>query len=149
MEDLGYYYDEENELLVGLIPNIKDCKYFGYGKKISILTLHNVLCILNDHLPLHCGCTRYLKSNLIQLQKSHIYLTHLLKLMIWEGLLYLKKIIKWISRKMFLISLEQKQALLHVWMDLVNTLKCKWRKRLGYNKHAGTNARQIVPVTDF
>ena len=59
MDDLGYYYDKENNLLVGLIPNIDDCKYFGYGKK-PILTLHNVLCILNDHLPLHCGCTRYL-----------------------------------------------------------------------------------------
>ena len=58
MKDLGYYYDKENKLLIGLIPNIDDCKYFGYGKK-PILTLHNVLCILNDHLPLHCGCTRY------------------------------------------------------------------------------------------
>ena len=57
-DDLGYYYDKENKLLIGLIPNIDDCKYFGYGKK-PILTLHNVLCILNDHLPLHCGCTRY------------------------------------------------------------------------------------------
>ena len=54
----GVDFDKENNLLVGLIPNIDDCKYFGYGKK-PILTLHNVLCILNDHLPLHCGCTRY------------------------------------------------------------------------------------------
>ena len=58
MEDLGYFFDKENNILVGLIPNLDDCKYFGYGKK-PILTLHNVLCILNDELPLHCGCTRY------------------------------------------------------------------------------------------
>ena len=58
MEDLGYYYDKENKLLVGLVPNLDECKYFGYGKK-PILTLHNVLCILNDQMPLHCGCTRY------------------------------------------------------------------------------------------
>ena len=25
-----------------------------------MLTLHNVLCILNGELPLHCGATRYL-----------------------------------------------------------------------------------------
>ena len=58
MDDLGYYFDKENRILVGLIPNLDDCKYFGYGKK-PILTLHNVLCILNDEMPLHCGCTRY------------------------------------------------------------------------------------------
>ena len=58
MEDLGYFYDKENKLLVGLVPNLDECKYFGYGKK-PILTLHNVLCILNDQMPLHCGCTRY------------------------------------------------------------------------------------------
>ena len=58
MDDLGYFYDKKDNILVGLIPNIDDCKYFGYGKK-PVLTLHNVLCILNDELPLHCGCTRY------------------------------------------------------------------------------------------
>ena len=58
MDDLGYFFDKKNNLLVGLIPNLDDCKYFGYGKK-PILTLHNVLCILNDDMPLHCGCIRY------------------------------------------------------------------------------------------
>ena len=36
MDDLGYHYDKKNKLLVGLIPNIDDCKYFGYGKKPKI-----------------------------------------------------------------------------------------------------------------
>ena len=44
MDDLGYYWDEENELLVGLVPGLDECQYFGYGKK-PILTLHNVLAI--------------------------------------------------------------------------------------------------------
>ena len=31
----------------------------------------------------------------------------------------------------------------------MNILKCRWRVEIGYNKHAGTNARQIVPVTGY
>ena len=56
--DLGYYYDEANTLLIGMVPNIDELKYFGYVKKPA-LTLHNVLAIRNGELPLHCGCTRY------------------------------------------------------------------------------------------
>jgi len=58
MDDLGYYHDKDNNILVGLIPGLDECQYFGYGKK-PMLTLHNVLCILNGELPLHCGATRY------------------------------------------------------------------------------------------
>ena len=58
MDDLGYYHDKANNILVGLIPGLDECQYFGYGKK-PMLTLHNVLCILNGELPLHCGATRY------------------------------------------------------------------------------------------
>ena len=52
MEDLGYYYDKNDDILVGLVPNFDELKYFGYCKK-PILTLHNVLCIRNGDLPLH------------------------------------------------------------------------------------------------
>ena len=58
MDDLGYFHDKENDLLVGVIPGLDECQYFGYGKK-PMLTLHNVLCILKGNLPLHCGATRY------------------------------------------------------------------------------------------
>ena len=57
MDDLGYYHDKENNILVGLIPGLDECQYFGYGKK-PMLTLHNVLCILNGELPLLCRATR-------------------------------------------------------------------------------------------
>lgn len=58
-KDLGYFYDKESKLLIGVVPNIDELKYFGYAKK-PILTLHNVLAIQNGDLPLHCGCTRYI-----------------------------------------------------------------------------------------
>ena len=38
MKDLGYYHDKENDILVGLIPGLDECQYFGYGKK-PMLTL--------------------------------------------------------------------------------------------------------------
>ena len=104
-----------------------------------ILTLHNVLCILNDHLPLHCG-TRYLvkfdsKTNEPYISDSFIKADDMGRASLFnksdnnssdfkEGVPY------------FLVL---KQEHLHVWMDLVNIQKCRWRREIGYNKHAGTN----------
>jgi len=57
-EDLGFYNDKENDLLIGMVPDLPEYGYFGYCKK-PILTLHNVLAILKGDFPLHCGCNRY------------------------------------------------------------------------------------------
>ena len=43
-ENLGFYIDEKNDLLIGMVPNFPEYGYFGYCKK-PILTLHNVLAI--------------------------------------------------------------------------------------------------------
>ena len=57
-ENLGFYIDEKNDLLIGMVPNFPEYGYFGYCKK-PILTLHNVLAIREGDFPLHCGCNRY------------------------------------------------------------------------------------------
>ncbi len=148
MEDLGYYYDEENELLVGLIPNIKDCKYFGYGKK-PILTLHNVLCILNDHLPLHCGCTRYLVKFDSTTKEPYISDSFIKADDMGRASLFDK------NNKMdfeenvpyFFGTETGAFACLDGFSE--HTKMQMEGREIGYNKHAGTNARQIVPVTDY
>ena len=150
MDDLGYYYDKDNNLLVGLIPNIDDCKYFGYGKK-PILTLHNVLCILNDHLPLHCGCTRYLvkfdsKTNEPYISDSFIKADDMGRASLFT--------------KSDNNSSDFKEGVPYFFGTETGAFACldgfsehtKMQmegREIGYNKHAGTNARQIVPVTDY
>ncbi len=150
MSDLGYHYDKENKLLVGLIPNIDDCKYFGYGKK-PILTLHNVLCILNDHLPLHCGCTRYVvrfdsNSNEPYISDSFIKADDMGRASLFNE-----------NDK---INHNGKDNIPYFFGTETGAFACldgfsEYTKmqmegrEIGYNKHAGTNARQIVPVTDY
>ncbi len=147
MKDLGYYFDKENNLLVGLIPNIDDCKYFGYGKK-PILTLHNVLCILNDHMPLHCGCTRYLvkfdsKTNEPYISDSFIKADDMGRASLFSS-----------------VDNEFKADVPYFFGTETGAFACldgfsehtkmlMEGREIGYNKHAGTNARQIVPVTNY
>ncbi len=150
MDDLGYHFDEKNNLLVGLIPNLDDCKYFGYGKK-PILTLHNVLCILNNHLPLHCGCTRYLvkfddKTDEPYISDSFIKADDMGRASLFDdsdqGLSDFKKNVPY-----FFGTETGAFACLDGFSE--HTKMQMEGREIGYNKHAGTNARQIVPVTDY
>ncbi len=150
MKDLGYYYDKENKLLIGLIPNIDDCKYFGYGKK-PILTLHNVLCILNDHLPLHCGCTRYVvrfdsKTNEPYIADSFIKADDMGRASLIYGKNESVKNPK--SDVPYFFGTETGAFACLDGFSEHTKMQMEGRE-IGYNKHAGTNARQIVPVTDY
>lgn len=147
MKDLGYHFDKENNLLVGLIPNIDDCKYFGYGKK-PILTLHNVLCILNDHMPLHCGCTRYVvkfdsKTNEPYISDSFIKADDMGRASLFSSVDNEFKV----DVPYFFGTETGAFACLDGFSE--HTKMQMEGREIGYNKHAGTNARQIVPVTNY
>ncbi len=150
MKDLGYYYDEAENLLVGLIPNIDNCKYFGYGKK-PILTLHNVLCILNEDFPLHCGCTRYLvkfdsKNQEPYISDSFIKADDMGRAVLIEEGDENPEQAK-INVPYFFGTETGAFACLDGFSE--HTKMQMEGREIGYNKHAGTNARQIVPVTDY
>jgi hypothetical protein len=143
MNDLGYYHDKENNMLVGLIPNLDDCKYFGYGKK-PILTLHNVLCILNGDLPLHCGSTRYVvrfdeKSNEPYIFDSFIKADDMGRAKLEDGST---------GKVPFFYGTETGAFACLDGFSEHAKMQMEGRE-IGYNKHSGTNARQIVPVTEY
>ncbi len=150
MSDLGYHYDKDNGLLVGLIPNIDDCKYFGYGKK-PILTLHNVLCILNDHLPLHCGCTRYVvkfdsETNEPYISDSFIKADDMGRASLFDEDDKSNQNGK--DNIPYFFGTETGAFACLDGFSEYTKMQMEGRE-IGYNKHAGTNARQIVPVTDY
>ncbi|MBT4462560.1 MAG: hypothetical protein HOC58_03650 [Gammaproteobacteria bacterium] len=143
MNDLGYYHDKENNILVGLIPNLDDCKYFGYGKK-PILTLHNVLCILNGDLPLHCGATRYVVRFDENTNEPYIF----------------DSFIKADDMGRARLEKNDEDEVPFFYGTETGAFACldgfsehaKMQmegREIGYNKHSGTNARQIVPVTEY
>jgi len=141
MDDLGYYWDEENELLVGLVPGLDECQYFGYGKK-PILTLHNVLAIRAGDLPLHCGCTRYVCH--FDEQTNEPYITEMLVKADDMGRAVLEKGDDGVERPIFYGTETGAFACLdgfseHAKMQMLG-------REVGYNKESGSNARQIVPV---
>jgi len=143
MKDLGYYHDKKNNLLVGLIPNIDDCKYFGYGKK-PILTLHNVLCIINGDLPLHCGATRYVvrfdgKTNEPYIFDSFVKADDMGRAKIENK--------NSDDTPVFYGTETGAFACLDGFSEHAK-MQMEGRE-IGYNKHSGTNARQIVPVTEY
>ncbi len=147
MKDLGYHFDKKNNLLVGLIPNIDDCKYFGYGKK-PILTLHNVLCILNDHLPLHCGCTRYLVRFDSKTDEPYIFDSFVKADDM--GRATLQNANKKHSKDYVPYFFGTETGAFACLDGFSEFTKMQMEGReIGYNKHSGTNARQIVPVTDY
>ncbi len=150
MEDLGYHFDEKNKLLVGLIPNIDDCKYFGYGKK-PILTLHNVLCILNDHMPLHCGCTRYLVKFDKDTNEPYISDSFIKADDMGRATLFDKNQINHSGFQENIPYFFGTETGAFACLDgfSEHTKMQMEGREIGYNKHAGTNARQIVPVTDY
>ena len=142
LKDLGYYMDRENNLLVGLVPNIDELKYFGYAKK-PILTLHNVLAIQNGDLPLHCGCTRYVVRFT---DDNEPYIADMLIKADDMGKISLQKGADNITRPIFYGTETGAFACLDGFSEEAK-LQMKGRE-VGYNKHTGSNARQIVPVTD-
>jgi len=142
-EDLGYYYDNESNLLVGVVPNIDELKYFGYAKK-PILTLHNVLAILNGDLPLHCGCTRYIvRFN----DNNEPYIAEMLiKADDMGKISLIKQPHDQVTRPIFCGTETGAFACLDGFSEQAK-LQMAGRE-VGYNKNTGSNARQIVPVTE-
>lgn len=140
--DLGYYYDKNNRLLVGLVPNIDELKYFGYCKK-PILTLHNVLAILDGDLPLHCGCTRYV----VRFDKDEPYIAEMLIKADDMGKISLMKDERdKITRPIFFGTETGAFACLDGFSEQAKMQMAG--REVGYNKDTGSNARQIVPVAD-
>jgi len=141
-KDLGYYYDQNCELLIGVVPNIDKLKYFGYAKK-PILTLHNVLAILNGDLPLHCGCTRYI----VRFDKDKPYIAEMLIKADDMGKISLvKQQYDNITRPIFCGTETGAFACLDGFSEHAK-LQMAGRE-VGYNRETGSNARQIVPVTE-
>ncbi len=143
-DDLGYYWDKKNEILVGVVPNEDELKYFGYAKK-PILTLHNVLAIRSGDIPLHCGCTRYV-VNFDSDKNDEPYIAEMLIKADDMGKACLQTDDKGINRLMFYGTETGAFACLDGFSEQAKTLMLG--REVGYNKDTGSNARQIVPVTD-
>ena len=143
LTDLGYYYDAANKLLIGVVPDIDELKYFGYCKK-PILTLHNVLAILDGGLPLHCGCTRYV----VRFDENDEY--YIAEMLIKADDMGKISLLKGdndnITRPIFTGTETGAFACLDGFSDEAKMQMAG--REVGYNKDTGSNARQIVPVTD-
>ncbi len=141
-KDLGYYHDKSTNLLIGVVPNIDELKYFGYAKK-PILTLCNVLAILNGDLPLHCGCTRYV----VRFDNDKPYIAEMLiKADDMGKISLIKRQSDNITRPIFCGTETGAFACLDGFSEQAK-LQMAGRE-VGYNNEHGSNARQIVPVTD-
>ena len=141
-EDLGYYWDNENQLLIGMVPNDDEYKYFGYCKK-PILTLHNVLAIRSGDVPLHCGCTRYL----VGFEGGEPYISEMLIKADDMGRVVLERVNGAAFRRPVFYGTEIGAfACLDGFSDQAK-LAMEGRE-VGYNNHMGSNARQVVPVAE-
>lgn len=140
-EDLGYWWDAENEILVGLVPNRDELKYFGYCKK-PILTLHNVLAIRAGDIPLHCGCTRY------KVRFDETGLPYVAEMRVKAddmGRIRLERSEDAQMRPVFYGTETGAFACLDGFSERAK-MQMQGRE-VGYNRATGSNARQIVPVT--
>ncbi|MDM8546728.1 hypothetical protein [Candidatus Venteria ishoeyi] len=142
-EDLGYYWDDENQLLVGTVPNRDPLKYFGYAKK-PILTLHNVLAIRNGEIPLHCGCTRYVMR--FGEKSGAPYIADMLVKADDMGRVVLETDEKDTVRPIFYGTETGAFACLDGFSEQAKLLM--QGREVGYNQATGSNARQIVPVAE-
>ncbi|MCW8919247.1 MAG: hypothetical protein OQL08_10580 [Gammaproteobacteria bacterium] len=140
--ELGYYYDKENDLLVGLVPNRDELKYFGYCKK-PILTLHNVLAIRDGDLPLHCGATRYLMR--FDIQSGEPYIEEMIIKADDMGRVRLETDGNGITRPVFYGTETGAFACLDGFSEAAKLQMIG--REVGYNKETGSNARQIIPVS--
>lgn len=139
--DLGYFWDEKNRMLIGMVPNADELKYFGYCKK-PILTLHNVLAIRNGDIPLHCGCTRYVVS-FGDDGESHI--SDMFIKADDMGRVVLERDEEGFSRPIFYGTETGAFACLDGFSEQAKMQMAG--REVGYNSDKGSNARQIVPVT--
>jgi energy-coupling factor transporter ATP-binding protein EcfA2 len=57
-----FYDDQQNELLIGIVPNDDSFGYFGYVKKL-VLTLHNIRMMKTGTLPFHGACFQLKLAN--------------------------------------------------------------------------------------
>lgn len=139
-EDLGYYIDKENDIIVGLVPNDDELKYFGYAKK-PILTIHNVLTILRGEIPLHCGCTRYA----VQFDDNdQPYIAEMFIKADDMGRMALEQH----DNKTIPVFYGTETGAFACLDGFSEQAKMQMMGReVGYNNHLGSNARQIVPVT--
>lgn len=142
-EDLGYFWDRENALLVGMVPNRDELKYFGYAKK-PILTLHNVLAIREGDLPLHCGCTRYVLR--FDGDAGEPYIVEMVVKADDMGRLGLEEGGDGVTRPVFYGTETGAFACLDGFSEQAKMQMAG--REVGYNRQTGSNARQIVPVTD-
>lgn len=141
--DLGYYWDEKNQLLIGMVPNEDDLKYFGYSKK-PILTLHNVLAIKDGDIPLHCGCTRYIVE--FDEETNEAYIAEMLIKADDMGKVSMQMGDDGHIKPIFYGTEIGAFACLDGFSEQAKVLMMG--REVGYNKDTGSNARQIVPVTD-
>ncbi len=140
--DLGYYWDSENGVLVGMVPNRDELKYFGYCKK-PILTLHNVLAIRKGEIPLHCGCTRYI----VRFDdENEPYIADMLVKADDMGRVILERGADGLVRPLFFGTETGAFACLDGFSEHAK-LQMMGRE-VGYNRHTGSNCRQIVPVAE-
>jgi hypothetical protein len=140
--DLGYYHDRDNNILVGMVPNRDELKYFGYCKK-PILTLHNVLSIHDGDLPLHCGCTRYVMH--FDKETGEPYIRDMIIKADDMGRARLEQQSDGTTRPVFYGTETGAFACLDGFSEAAK-LQMMGRE-VGYNKETGSNARQIVPVS--
>ncbi len=140
---LGYYYDRDNDLLVGMVPNRDELKYFGYCKK-PVLTLHNVLAIRDGDLPLHCGATRYVLH--FDKESGEPYIADMIIKADDMGRARLETGSDGITRPVFYGTETGAFACLDGFSEAAK-LQMLGRE-VGYNKDTGSNARQIVPVSN-
>jgi len=141
MDDLGYHWDVENQILVGLVPNFDELKYFGYCKK-PILTLHNVLAIKNSEIPLHCGCTRYAMHFD---EQGEPYIADMYIKADDMGRIALEEDDEGVTRPIFYGTETGAFACLDGFSDQAK--QQMEGREVGYNKETCSNARQIVPVS--
>jgi len=141
-EDLGYYWDARNEVLVGVVPNRDELKYFGYSKK-PILTLHNVLAIRAGDMPLHCGCTR----NVVRFDGSgEPYIAEMVVKADDMGRVSMEDAPDGLKRLVFYGTETGAFACLDGFSEQAKMQMAG--QEVGYNKETGSNARQVVPVSD-
>ncbi len=141
-EDLGYYWDEDDQLLIGLVPQHDEYKYFGYCKK-PILTLHNVLAIRAGDVPLHCGCTRYI----VGFEGDDPYVSEMLIKADDMGRVVLERANGAAFRRPIFYGTEIGAFACLDGFSEQAKLAMEGRE-VGYNNHMGSNARQVVPVAE-
>ncbi|MGN1399805.1 MAG: phosphoenolpyruvate carboxykinase (ATP) [Erysipelotrichaceae bacterium] len=62
VKECGFYYDSENDIYIADIKADWRIEYFGYIKK-AILTIHNLMMIKRNHLPIHGSMINVLFKN--------------------------------------------------------------------------------------